>query len=236
MKISVLHILFLFILSGYCRNSYATTLKIYSGDCRLNPPHVLIGSDTIRIYRGETLVKMITSSIFRSVREPLVVENLSPGPYEIIFVNTFEQKVNKTITIPDTTEFSYRICPDELIKYPLNSLALLKENESIILYFKSTNCMVDSKEQLKIVRKKAHIEATLRIGNISTTIVLTKEKEDDFARFENELHCLKGDAMCTTQDYYTLRSKSGTFAKRDGTCNWEGYYFLKNSLFGGDGQ
>ena len=66
--------------------------------------------------------------------------------------------------------------------------------------------------------------------------VLTKEKEDDFARFENELHFLKGDARCTTQDYYTLRSKSGIFIKRDGTCNWEGYYFLKESLFGGDGE
>ena len=116
-KISVLHILFLFlfILSGYSKGISATTFKIYSGDCRLNPPHVLMGSDTIWIYRGETLVKMITSSLSRFVSEPLVVENVTPGPYQVFFVNLFGQKANKQITIPDTTEFSYRICPDELM-------------------------------------------------------------------------------------------------------------------------
>jgi hypothetical protein len=155
MKNILLCILLLSLLVGSSQRAFATTLKIYSGDCRLNPPYLLLCNDTIRIYKGESIVKEIIPPIFGTAREPIVVENLFPGLYQIIFVNIFEQKVNKTITIPDTTEFSYKICPDELTKYPLNSVALLKENESIILYFKSTSCMVDSKEQLKIVRKKS---------------------------------------------------------------------------------
>lgn len=54
--------------------------------------------------------------------------------------------------------------------------------------------------------------------------------EFDFIRFENELRFIK-KGWCTTMDYYNIRSKYGTYIKTDGSCNWGGFYFLKNSLF-----
>jgi len=52
-----------------------------------------------------------------------------------------------------------------------------------------------------------------------------------FIAFENELRKAR-NAGCTTQDYYSVRSKYWSCQVQDGSCSWGGFYTLKVSLFG----
>jgi len=61
---------------------------------------------------------------------------------------------------------------------------------------------------------------------------LTQKMELDFTRFENELKHIRNKGFCTTRDYYMVESKYESFTRMDGLCNWNGFYFLKRSLFG----
>ena len=87
-------------------------------------------------------------------RDQIVIRNLTPGPYQLTFVNTFGQHINKLIDIPDTAEYTYRICPDELAEQRINTLSRLKTGESIILLFKETACFAGGNSQIRITRKK----------------------------------------------------------------------------------
>jgi hypothetical protein len=232
----LLSIIFLILrFSGYSQGNNGTNLNIYATDCRMLG-YPLDSKDTLWIYKTDTLIQRIPLRIGQGVRDPIVIRNLTPGPYRLTFVNTFGQHINKKIDIPDSAEYTYRICPDELAEQRVNTLSRLKTGESIILRFKETSCWVDGNAQIRIIRKKGYFIASLKghlNGNyITRSIKLTKEMEFDFTRFENELRFIKNGGRCTTKDYYTIESKYGTFVKMDGFCNWDGFSFLKSSLFG----
>jgi hypothetical protein len=231
MKNTFVLIFLMLAITGYSQGGNDITLNIYSGDCRLEAPHALYLQDTIWIYRQQTLVQKIIPAPYTGVRNPIIVNHLTPGDYRLIFTNTYSQRVDKAVTIPDTSMFDVRICPDELSEYPVNSLSLLNKNESLQLIFKSTSCMVDADERVTIVRKAGYFVATLKCQDYKRSVTLSNQQVAEFTRFENELRHIPAGGGSTTQDYYTLRSKTGIYRKRDGNSNWEGYYFLKHSLF-----
>jgi len=222
--------------TGYSQERKDITLNIYSGDCRPEPPHALYWQDTIWIYKHDSLVKKMIPGPYIGTRDPITVNHLIPGVYRLVFTNIYSQRADHLITIPDTSVFAFRICPDELTDQQVNTLAGLKIGESIRLGFKETSCGVDGDAELEITRKNGYFIAVLKDHENgyynSLTVKLTPKMESDFTRFENELRFVNDNGRCTTQDYYTIKSKYGVYAKRDGTCEWAGFYFLKNSLMG----
>lgn len=198
--------------------------------------HILISKDTLWIYRQDTLVQRVLVRTGQGVREPIVINNLVPGEYQLTFVNMYGQHIDRTISLPDSAEYSYKICPDELVEHPVNTLSRLKTGESVTLHFKQTSCGINGDAQLRITRKNGYFQASLKDHENGKyrkmSVTLSTEMEFNFTRFENELKFIKNAGRCTAQDYYTIASKYGTYAKRDGSCNWDGFYFLKTSLFG----
>lgn len=64
----------------------------------------------------------------------------------------------------------------------------------------------------------------------SKSIVLTEMNIKDFVRFENELNFAK-NGRCTTTDKYSIKGKYLNVRKTDGTCTWDGFYYLRKSFF-----
>lgn len=235
MKFTLSGILLFFVLFADCQQGSRTNLNIYAGDCRMQK-HILISADTLWLYRQDTLVQKTPLSIGEGVRDPIVIHNLLPGQYRLAFVNIYGQHIDKSISIPDSGDYTCRICPDQLGNQRLNTLSRLKIGESINLRFKETSCFGDGEARLRITRKEGYYIAHLQDHENGVlrrlTVKLTRQMESDFTSFENELRYLKDGGRCTTQDYYTIESKYGTFTKRDGFCNWTGFYLLKRAFFG----
>jgi hypothetical protein len=161
MKVTITFFLLLFAYTGYSQGSNGTNLNIYAADCRMLG-YPLVSKDTLWIYKTDTLVQRIPLRIGQGVRDPIVIRNLTPGPYRLTFVNTFGQHINKTIALPDSAEYTYRICPDELAEQRVSTLSRLKIGESVTLRFKETSCMIDGDAQIRITRKNGYFSASLK--------------------------------------------------------------------------
>ena len=212
------------------QKAHITPVDIYIGDCRPDRPYAIPFTDTIRLYQKDHLVEQIIPKSYKNW--PIAGKGLKPGTYRISFPNVFGQRVTRDIVIPDTIAYTIHLPTDELAEYPENSIARLKENESITLSFRESGCFVDFKETLKITKGKAAFIASLHSEKGTKNVQLDSLQLEAFKRFENELEHIKNSGFCTTRDYYTLKLKSKTIEKQDGSCTWNGYYFLKRSFFG----
>jgi len=235
MKFITTGFLVFFIHYANCQQVLRTNLKVYTGDCRMHE-HTLISPDTLWLHRQDTLVQKTVLRIGQGARDPIIIHDLLPGKYQLSFVNIYGQRMRKTLNVPDSGEFTFRICQDQTDDQRVNTLSKLKIGESVSIWFKQTGCFSDGNARLRITRKSGFFMALLDDhGNGSHMILtakLTPKMESDFTGFENELRLIKDGGRCTTQDYYTIESKYGAYTKRDGFCNWEGFYFLKQSFFG----
>jgi hypothetical protein len=141
------------------------------------------------------------------------------------------------------------LCPDCLLNYKQNTLAKLKDKDTISINFQSQGCfhatflkILISKEaddyvaQLykvnwNYITKKKKTTIQFRGDSLLKTATLTNKNIQDFIRFENELN-FANTGGCTTTDWYDIKSKYLNIKKTDGGCSWNGFYFLRKSFFG----
>jgi hypothetical protein len=141
------------------------------------------------------------------------------------------------------------VCPDKLLTYPQNTLTKLQDKDTISIDFHSQGCfhtdvlkLTITKENDKFiarlysvywyyVKKKRKTTIQYKDGAILKIAIMTNQNIQDFTRFENELNYAR-EGGCTSTDWYDIKSKYLNIKKTDGTCSWDGFYYLKKSFFG----
>jgi hypothetical protein len=167
----------------------------------------------------------------------------------VTFKNNFKQLVIKQIRLADQETNLIVLCPDTLLDYPQNTLSKLQDKDTISINFHSQGCFHTTVSKILIskqgdkylarfydvkwgyVTKKKKMTMQTRGVSLLKTVTLTKQNIQDFIRFENELNFVN-DGGCTTTDWYDIKSKYLNMKAIDGSCNWDGFYYLRNSFFG----
>ena len=249
MKLIIQILLIIYSLTSCGQTQKPTTIKLSTGDCRRNEPYSWHGADTIAFYRlpEDTLVYKIIPRQYR--QWPIKIENAQTGNYRLIYKNNFGQEVTEQILLSEQASNSVVICPDKLLKYPQNTLARLQDKDTISINYHSQGCFHTESLKLTItkesdrfiarlystswlyIKKKGKITRQYRDGISLRTVTMTSQNIQEFIRFENEINYVR-DGGCTTTDQYDIRSNYLNTKKTDGTCNWDGFYHLKKSLFG----
>ena len=83
-----------------------------------------------------------------------------------------------------------------------------------------------------VYKKSNRFFAELTEENQRFFVPMNDQMLKDFRRFENELIHIPKRGGCTTVDTYKVNSDYFNVEITDATCNWDGFYFLKKSLFG----
>ncbi len=207
------------------------TIQLSTGDCRKNDPVRVGYNDTIRFFQKEKLVTQIVPMSY--YEWPITIDSFKSGTYTVFYRNIYDKAVSKIIIIPDSVdEYELQICPDELLDYQSDFLASLKNREVINIAFSSWGCFHASEKVLSIKKQDCIFIATITEKEETKSVILNQSMIDAFKRFENEIKVLDDTHGCTTTDEYAIISKSWTLQRTDGSCAWNGFYFLKKALFG----
>jgi hypothetical protein len=249
MKLVIQISLLFYSLASFAQTQKMTTIKLSTGDCRHNDAYSWDGADTVALYKlpEDTLVYKIIPRQYR--QWPIKIENAQAGNYRLTYKNNYDQVVTEQITLREQNINSIVICPDKLLEYPQNTLAKLQDKDTVSITFHSQGCFHTDVLKLTITKEGGNFIARLynvywyygkkkgkttiqyRNGTMLRTITMTNQNVQDFIRFENELSYAR-DGGCTTTDWYDVKSKYLNSKKTDGTCSWDGFYYLKKSLFG----
>jgi hypothetical protein len=199
----------------------------------------------------DTLIHKVVESNIVSLN-PINLENVPVGEYNLKYKNRFKQLVITPINLKAQPINSVVLYPDVVIDYPQNTLAKLRNKDTISINYNSYGCFHTDGNILIITKKKDLYIAKLYteycpffsynskkdkykfLGinkSLIKSAIMTPENIKEFIRFENELNYAE-DGGCTTIDYYEIASKYLNIKKRDGSCAWNGFYYLKASIFG----
>lgn len=220
-----------------------------AGDCRENLNNSW-KNDTVYFYKlPEGLLKLII--IPRQYRQsPVKFENIPVSEYKLVYKNNFGQSAAKKIMLTDRAVNSIFLCPDKLVDYKQHTLAKLRDNDTIAINFQSLGCFHSAAFKIVIRKRSDRFLAGLYTVNLDyetaedgkilyyredslvKEVSLTDENIQDFIRFENEINFINDKGRCTTTDWYIIKSKYLDIKATDGSCRWNGFYFLRKSFFG----
>jgi hypothetical protein len=249
MKLIIQTIFLLFSITSFGQTQKTITVKLSTGDCRRNEAYSWHGADTITFYKlpEDTIVFKIIPRQYRQF--PIKIENVIVSNYKLIYKNNFDQLVIKEIMLADQKTNSIVICPDTLLEYQQNTLSKLQDKDTISINFHSQGCFHTTLSKILInkdgdnyvarlynlnwnyLTKKRKTTMQVRGDSLLKTVTLTTKNIQDFIRFENELNFVS-DGGCTTTDWYDIKSKYLNKKATDGSCSWDGFYYLRKSFFG----
>lgn len=178
--------------------------------------------------------KLIAKVLMRQQRRFPVDLAIPKGNYRIVYPNIYGEMVDKKYALYNDTAIELRLCPDSLMAYPENTLSKLTNKDRLIVDYHSIGCFNNNIEKLTITRIKGQLTARLyeqKKHILLKAKILSGKDILAFVAFENELRKAH-KAGCTTQDYYSVRSKYWSCEIQDGSCSWGGFYTLKTFLFG----
>lgn len=136
-----------------------------------------------------------------------------------------------------------------MLDYSQNTLSKLQDKDTIAINFHSQGCFHTTVSKILIskqgdnysarlydvnwgyVTKKKKTTMQVRGDSLLKTVTLTTKNIQDFIRFENEINFVN-DGGCTTTDWYDIKSKYLNIKATDGSCIWDGFYYLRKSFFG----
>ncbi len=249
MRLIIQTILLLYSTASFGQLLKTTTIKLSNGDCRTDEAYSWNGADTINFYKlpEDTIVFKIIPRKYREF--PITIENVVISNYKMIYKNNFDQLITKQVSLTDQKTNSIVICPDTLLEYPQNTLSKFEDKDTISINFHSQGCFHTTVSKISIskeagkyvarlynvnwnyVTKKKKMTMQFLGDSLLKTVRLTNKNIQDFIRFENELNFVT-DGGCTTTDLYDIKSKFLNTKKTDGSCSWNGFYYLRTSLFG----
>lgn len=222
--------LFFIILFLSGMSQHVLKLELSTGDCRKKEPVRIGADDTINFYKNGVLNRQIITMNYN--RWPIEIFNFESGIYTIQYKNIFDKIAFKEVNIPDTVESFYiKLCPDELLESDLNSDFKLENNDTIEIQFSTSGCFHRYSESIKIYKQQDVFVSELKDRDTSLAVKMNQKMLSDFVRFKNEIIVIKDSKGCTTTDKYIIKSKNWNLTRIDGGCEWDGYYFLKKSLF-----
>lgn len=156
------------------------------------------------------------------------VKNLEPGLYEIEYKTKFQELHRVKIDLSTAKEYHVDLCLD-YIDYENSShtpfIHQLKYGESYSIKISSRGCFHQSEELLTVSRN----EKGYYISYNDKKVLLNPEEISAIGRFEIELTHMES-LGCTTEDLYTIEYQDQVLKRIDGSCSWNGGYFLMQRL------
>jgi hypothetical protein len=248
MRLVILSSLFITTFSALGQAPQMTTIQISTNNCQMEE-FLWTGLDTVFFYRlpKDTLAYVIMPG--QAMTWPAKIKNAVTGNYRVRYMNNYGQEMNKVVTLTGKPINNVALCPDKLSAYPQNTLAQLREKDSIVVWIHSSGCYHASGSKIVITKVKGQFVARLydaswkyvkkgdqmvvefNDGELLQTTTMSKQGIQGFIRFENELNYVN-DRYCTSTDLYNVKSKYLNVNKTDGSCSWNGAYHLRRSIFG----
>lgn len=248
MKLIIQITLILFSATTFGQTQKTTTIKLSTGDCKKNEAYSW-RADSILFYKlpEDTLIFKVIPRQYRQF--PIKLDNIPVAEYKLKFKNNFKQLVIKNIRLTDQETNSIILCPDNLLDYPQNTLSKLQDQDTIAINFHSQGCFHTTVSKILIskqgdrylarlydvnwgyVTKKKRTIRVNRGDSLIKSVTMTTQNIEDFNRFENEINFVN-DGGCTTTDWYDIKSKYLNIKATDGSCSWNGFYYLRKSFFG----
>jgi hypothetical protein len=160
-----------------------------------------------------------------------VLKDLHLGTYTFVYKTIFDKEEQVRIDITEQKKYSVDLYID-YFDYSKETytpiIDRLKENDSCTIFISSQGCFHFSKDTL-VIRRNKDLYTMNWSGKFKILSVADVEK---IRHFEMELKHMMDDG-CTTTDTYliTYHGEPALFIS-DGSCNWNGRYYLKKDLFG----
>ena len=146
---------------GNCQTSIAT-LKFFFDDCR-NRPGTRVNTfiSTVEFFKLPEDTISFKASLWELGMPSVIFRNVSVSEYRMEYVNLYHQKIKKIISI-NNGENELVICPDSLnaSAYKQNTIARLKENDTIAIYYFGGH-IIYSQYKILIQKKGTNVFATL---------------------------------------------------------------------------
>jgi hypothetical protein len=159
-----------------------------------------------------------------------VLKNLGFGVYTLVYKTMFEKEESLRVEIIENKRYSTNICTN-YIDYSKDKykpfINQLQENESYTILILSQGCFHSNQDTLTIKRNNDIFIFTW--GTKSKK--LSQSDIEKVRNFEIELNYMT-NLGCTTVDTYFIKYNESTKKISDGSCSWNGNYFLKKQLFG----
>lgn len=215
----------------FCKGQQTLTVKLSKSDCRKNEVFIFNNRDTIQFFQHNQLISEINLKNYR--KWPILIDSFKTGIFDVSYKNLYGNKVSKTIIIPDTaTSFDLHLCTDALPEYSVNSLARLKNYDTIKISFSRYGCFTADEETLYLTKKDNSFFARLMSSGKTASVIMNSARMNAFIRFENEIQELRDIIGCTSVDTYLITMGIRTLKRVDGGCSWNGFHYLKKALFG----
>lgn len=247
MKVVLSILLLLNVFCCLAQQEKETTLFLTSIHCGSNNLDCF-SNDTILVYNlpENKLIKTVVSN--RYMNAEIAIKNIAVSSYKIEYKNIFGKRIDTTVKLNNTEKNRVQLCRNKLSSYPQNTLVKLQDKDSIVVYFHSQGCFHSYANKILIEKEKGLFIAKLynadwlypkekeetynyEDGSLLKTVVLSNKQIEDFMKFENELN-FASKGFCTTEDYYTIKSKYFNLHKIDGNCDWNGFRHLRKLFFG----
>jgi hypothetical protein len=199
-----------------------STLQVNIKDCRQESSFEYLSE--FKIYKNDTLFKTIEPKH----ESKQIIKNLAFGKYKIEYKTMFEKTENINIEISEKKKYSVDLCLN-YIDYDSESykpfIDLLKNGEEYSIQVSSQGCFHSTDEKIIITRKVD--KYYLNYG--ATNKLLNNADIKAIRKFEIELNYMESFG-CTTSDTYVVKYKKKEVKISDGSCSWNGDYYLKKKL------
>lgn len=166
-----------------------------------------------------------------ATKKKLDLKDLELGTYILVYESLFKKEEHLRIEITESKRYEAKLCTD-FIDYSKETykpiIERLQENEFYTILLSSQGCFHTTQETVTIKRYRDVYEITwgTKTKELSVTDIETLKC------FELELNYMV-DGGCTTTDTYIIQYAGTTIQIHDGSCNWNGGYYLKKQLFDG---
>lgn len=163
-----------------------------------------------------------------------VIKNLSRGKYIIEFTNIFGQKINKEIIV-NNRKTEVEICVDSFKDTDEETFfQKLSTKNKLQFNFSSAGCFHWQNEKI-VFSLEVNNEIYCEYTNEEGPPIRKKLKEKQLQyliSFERKLRQMKNNmGGCTTSDSYHLILDKEELNIVDDSCDWNGFYRLKEEIF-----
>lgn len=246
------HLLLLFLLLSsavYGSDTTLAKLHIRVSECRVPQTYLYARNDTLCLYRDTAASPFMRLSYSYPMERNCVADSLLPGVYYTTYHNIFDQLIRKEVLVPAGGS-TITLCLDSLDAYPYHTLDRLTDQDTLVILEYSIGCFHQTGQKMVISKSGDQFTARLYrlkgwyderdnmlVAHDTKGKLLLKKRmaasvaKAAFGRFENELRIAEGGG-CTTMNSICIRSPYGHYTRHHANCSWNGFYYLRLSLFG----
>jgi len=197
-------------------------LQVNIKDCREENGYKYLNE--FNVFRNDSLIATCRSP--HESKQKL--KKLEFGSYRIEYFSIFHTKESISFELTEMKEYSIDLCVNHMTYDPYFAKPIidkLKSQESYSIDITSLGCFHSAKD--RIIIKRIKDEYRLTLGEKEK--LLGDEEIEIIRRFEEELYHMESFG-CTTVDTYVLKFNGSEIKISDGSCDWNGAFYLKRDL------